>query len=473
LDVKVPGMGIVKRTLTRFFLGENMNYRNAVLFAIAGLLASRGFARADGLAAPALSLDPMVVTADDEAPAPSAPLMAALEGIGIGKALEDANFSISGWIEGGYTFNNRHHSQNGIPPADTAIAPGPFNHEVGNHFMMNQLGLNFERQVDSQAFDVGGAVELLYGTDAAFTHSSGWGFGGDEPTGDDVSVKYRPYYQFDVTQAYVDVNIPIGNGLKMRMGKFLTLQGYEYVNPANNAFYSHSWTFSAAPYSVTGIAGIYSLNDQWSVTAGISRGWDMTMEDNNGAIDGIGSISYAPSSEFSVTLNWNVGPQNAGDNGHWRTVIDPLVSWQVTKELKLGLEALYIYDGGANAGEAGSTHAYGDVWSAAGYVGYALNDYLTLNGRLEGYHSSATSIGAVGAPYGGSLSIYSITLGATITPMPDNSVLKNLTIRPEIRYDFSDSTANKPFLTEVKDSAGNPRSFKDQLVFAVDLVFKF
>jgi hypothetical protein len=443
-----------------------MNYRNAVFFAIAGFLAGGGFARADGLTAPRLSLDPTMITADDE-PAPSAPLMGALDKVGARKALEDAGINIVGWVEGGYSFNNRHHSQ------EPAISPGPFNHEVGNHFMMNQLGLHVERQVDSKKFDVGGAVEVIYGTDAAFTHSSGWGFGGDEPTGDDVSVKYRPYYQFDVTQAYVDVNLPIGNGLKMRMGKFLTLQGYEYVNPTNNAFYSHSWTFSAAPYSVTGIVGIYSLNDQWSVTAGVSRGWDMTMEDNNGAIDGIGSISFAPSSEFSVTLNWNVGPEDTGDTSHYRTVINPLVSWQVTKELKLGLEALYIYDGGANAGAAGKSHAYGDVWSAAGYIGYTVNDYLTLNGRLEGYHTSVASapdetqaFGTLAAPYGGSLNVYSITLGATITPMPDNFVLKNLMIRPEIRYDFTDSTKNKFF-----GASGGP--FKDQLVFAADIIFKF
>jgi hypothetical protein len=444
-----------------------MSYHCAALFAIAGVIACSGFARAEGLITRELSLESTVITADAEAEAETqaeepAPLMGALEKIGIGKTLTNAQFNISGWIEGGYSFNNRHHS------GEPAILPGPFNHEVGNHFMFNQLGMRFERQVVATAFDVGGLVEVIYGTDAGFMHSSGWGFNGNDPTddgspADSTTDKYRAFYQVDISQAYIDINLPVGNGLKVRAGKFISLIGYEYVNPTLNSFYSHSWTFNSGPYSATGVLGIYTLNDQWSITAGVSRGWDMTAEDTNGGIDGMGLVSYTPSNELALSLGWNVGPQNAGDNGHYRVVLDPIITWQATEQLKLGLECLYVSDGGINASPPGSTHAYGDVWSAAAYVGYTVNDFLALNGRFEGYHTSET---ALGAPFGGSLNIYSITLGTTITPLPNDSLGKNITIRPEIRYDFSDSSANAPF------SAGG-RSFKDQLVFAADIVVKF
>ena len=192
----------------------------------------------------------------------------------------------------------------------------------------------------------------------------------------------------------------------------------------------------------------------------------MTFEDNNGAIDAMGNVTFKPSDQFSVVVNWNTGPQNSGDNGHYRTVIDPIINWSVTKELTLSAEGLYIYDGGLNAASTGSTHSYGDVWAGAFYASYVLNDYVTLNGRVEAYHSSAEGLGGVVAPLDGSLSVYSITLGTTITPVPDNSLLKNLSIRPEVRYDFSDSSAHAPFAT----SSGN---FKDELVFAADIIFKF
>jgi len=82
-----------------------------------------------------LSPDPRAITADDAA-AP-APLMGALGKAGIDQsALQGVN--IYGWIESGYSYNHRHSSQGNGP---TGIIPGPFNHEVGNHYMMNQLDL--------------------------------------------------------------------------------------------------------------------------------------------------------------------------------------------------------------------------------------------------------------------------------------------------------------------------------------------
>jgi len=129
-----------------------MHYRKAVFFAVAGLLASSGYALADNSPKTSLSLDPTVITAD--AAADKTPLMGLLDKAGAAKPLEDAGLSIYGWVEAGYTYNHRHHGNEG------PIAPGPFNHEVGNHFMLNQVTLRFEKLVDTKKFDVGGLVEV-------------------------------------------------------------------------------------------------------------------------------------------------------------------------------------------------------------------------------------------------------------------------------------------------------------------------
>ena len=450
--------------------------RKAVLFALAGLLASIGLARADNAPKTSLSLDPTVITADAGGDAADrAPLMMALDKVGAAKPLDDLKLNIYGWIESGYSYNHRHIEH------ETPIVPGPFNHEVGNHYMLNQFDLRFERLVDTKKFDVGGLVEAVYGTDPGFMHSSGLGFNGNDPTDDGVPAdaipdKYRAFYQFDLAQAYVDINLPVGNGLTFRVGKFVTLLGNETVDPRQNAFYSHSWIFNALPFSQTGILGMYQLTEQWKIIAGITRGWDMTLEDNNGAIDGLGSIAYTPSDQLSFTLNWNVGPQNNGDNSHYRTVVDPIVGWQVTKEFKLTAEALYIYDGGYNTEDAapGVTHAYGDAWALCVYGSYTLNDYLTLNGRVEKFHSymdpfsalgptSDTSLFNVAGDFASTVNIYSFTLGVTVTPMPKDALLKNLSIRPEIRYDFSED----PVFTQ------HGSNFKDQMTFAADIILKF
>jgi hypothetical protein len=320
-------------------------------------------------------------------------------------------------------------------------------------------------------------IELMYGSDAARIHSAGLGYNGSDSTDDhnpsdnwQTFANLWPTWQFDIPQAYVDVNLPVGNGLQLRVGKFVTLLSYETIDPRGNPFYSHSYLFNAVPFTHTGILGSYQVNDQLGLKLGISRGWDMATEDNNGSIDVLGQISYQINKQMNLVFNYTVGPENANDSSHYRVALDPILYWQATDALKLGLEVLYVYDGGLNGNAPSVSHAYGDVWGAALYAGYKINDNLTINGRIEKAHGLISSVGganwtedANGLP---GLSAYEITLGVTVTPMPKDQYLKGLSIRPEIRYDFTDSTANKFY--EASDNY-----YKDQLTFGCDVIFTF
>src|SRR4051812_37530799 len=105
-----------------------MFYRkDAVFMAVAGLLASSGYAMADAAPKTSLSLDPTVVRADAEAP--EGLLMMGLDKAGAGKMAKDYKLNIYGWVESGYTYNHRHGGSGRNAPV---ITPGPFNHEFGN-----------------------------------------------------------------------------------------------------------------------------------------------------------------------------------------------------------------------------------------------------------------------------------------------------------------------------------------------------
>jgi len=439
--------------------------KDAVFMAVAGLLASCGFAMAETteVKTPSLSLEPTVATAQD-AGAPSAPLMMGLDKIGAAKPLQDWGINIYGWVEAGYTYNHRHAG------SSRPIAPGPFNHEVGNHFMLNQVDLRFERLVDSKKFDVGGLVELLYGSDAARIHSTGLGYNGTDATDDGrpadearTFANYHPILQFDIPQAYVDVNIPVGNGLKVRAGKFVTLLGYETIDPRGNPFYSHSYLFSAIPFTQTGIMTFYSFNEQWSMALGVTRGWDIATEDTNGcAIDVLGQVAYVPNKQMSFYLNFVSGPETAGDTSHYRTAINPIFVWQVTDKAKVGVEGLYVYDGSFQSFDNPITgmrvsHAYGDVWGAALYGQYVINDYVTANVRLEKAHTFLTP---------SSTNFYEVTLGVTVKPLPKDPIGQNLSFRPEIRYDYCEDHV-------FNNGSNDGRGFKDQLTFGCDVIFTF
>ena len=53
------------------------------------------------------STEPATAPASQPAATPPKPLMAGLDAIGIGKPLEDANITIGGYIDGGYTISAR------------------------------------------------------------------------------------------------------------------------------------------------------------------------------------------------------------------------------------------------------------------------------------------------------------------------------------------------------------------------------
>src|SRR5205085_3196495 len=119
----------------------------------------------------------------------------------------------------------------------------------------------------------------------------------------------HPINQYDLTQAYVDIFVPVGNGLTVRVGKFVTLMGNETIAPiatvtgsSGNALYSHSYNFGfGIPFTHTGVLATYAIGDKLTVNGGFSRGWEQSTNDNNGAIDVLGGVAYTLSDEVSIT----------------------------------------------------------------------------------------------------------------------------------------------------------------------------
>src|SRR5690348_3264641 len=221
------------------------------------------------------------------------PLMMLFDRMGWGSALDRARVNIYGHVEGSFTWNFDNPAQNLNLGREFDIE-----HDKG---LINQIDLNVERRVALQEghFDVGGRVELLYGTDARFIHSSGM-FDRDD-------FFHGPEYQFDIPQLYVDVGIPVGNGLRIRAGKFLL---FKQIDPNSSVFYSHSFSFGGAlPFTLTGVTGYYPISDRLNVEAGISRGWGQSLKDNNGAIDALGRVRYAVGQRTDLSLAAIMGPE--------------------------------------------------------------------------------------------------------------------------------------------------------------------
>lgn len=425
------------------------------------------------------------------------PLMGWLEQMGWAKPLDDARITIFGAIQASYTYNLSNPHTDDPPDPTDRIQLRMFDHHHAEA-QVNRIDLYAQRVVDYRAnkWDVGGLVEVQYGIDAAMMHSNGL-FDYDY---------YRnhadPEYQFDITQAFADVAVPVGNGLRVRAGKFATILGYESCDPVHTQavqFYSRSFilTFGIPMYQ-TGAYATYDLADNVTINAGFTRGWEQALSDNNDAIDFLGSVNWVVNDRLTAFFGASVGPQLPDDNSHYRTLLegilfytpDPRGPWSFAVDGVIGFENNQIGptstsdSGFAEQRAAGSTAdlSPGDrtpvgqtFWAGvAGFAGYRLNDNLQLKGRAEWFYdqdgtrfripekNTVFTAGPMNDPWvtlGRSYNIFEFTVGLDWHPFPRDA--RTLVVRPEFRVDYAD-----------REIFGNGQD-NFQMTLAVDAIFRF
>ena len=369
-----------------------------------------------------------------------------LNKMGVGKFLADSNIKVGGYVEGSYTYNFR-------APRNEINEGRVFDFEH-NAARLNQIALQVARTVDVPAdakagkFDIGFGIDMQYGSDARLIHANGLN-GYNSAT--------HPINQYDLTQAYLDFVIPVGNGLNIRVGKFVTPFGNETIAPiatvtgsSGNALYSHSYNFGfGIPFTHTGVLASYALSDKLSITAGITRGWEQATKDNNGSIDGLASVAYTVNDDLKVTGNISVGPQKAHDSKDYRYVFEALVAY-APKKSPIAIAVDGLFGSEQHSSLTGKTAYW---YGVTGYVGYTLSDMLTLNGRAEWFRDDG------GSRLGLSANFYEVTAGVSIKPFYKDKIGQNFQIRPEVRFDYAD-----------KDAFGGG-SHKTQATAAVDAIF--
>jgi len=366
-------------------------------------------------------------------------------------SLRGCDIEVGGWIDQGITTN-------GALVTDRFNGPVTFN-DRADEYQMNQLYVFAERVADpcGRGFDVGGRVDLLYGTDHRFTVSGG--------LEDDWNLGER-FYGLALPQAYLDVAV---GDLTVRMGHFYTILGYETVTAPDNFFYSHAYTKQyGEPFTHTGLLGIYDLNDCWSFQAGFHRGWDQ-WEDNNNQLGFLGGVSWTdPCERTSVAFALTTSNEDdAGQNN--RFAYSLVLTRQLTKRLKYVLQ-----------------HDLGHEDDALTFIGvqdaewYGLNNYLlyelnpcwSFGVRYEWF---ADDDGArVGTPpqlarptdrfTGNSVPGHwqEVTVGLNYKPND------NVTLRSECRWDWVD-----PHSPLVADGPFNDFEDRHQFLWGVDMIVQF
>ena len=282
-------------------------------------------------------------------------------------------------------------------------------------FTIHKLKLALEKPVDydKDKWNAGFRADVVVGEDAKVIHAAGLG-DSDQP--------------FDLEQAHVNVNVPIGNGLKVALGKTVTLMGVEVIEETVNP----NWTVGNQFLYVenfTQLGGLlsYKWNDKVETVFAVFNGWDKVSDNNNG-LSFMGKVNLALTEKTSVSLLGYGGPEQDNNTSNWRTGGEIILTQKIGEKLTIYVQGDYGQEDNASlTGGKAEWYAAGlwAVYQFNGKVGLALRgDYLADDG------SSRTGFDPTG-----NVNLTSFTVTLNISP------IKNLQVRPELRFDHCSEAA--------------------------------
>ena len=287
-------------------------------------------------------------------------------------------------------------------------------------------------------------------------------------------------------QAYVSIRAPVGNGWDFKVGKFVSILGYEVMERPANMNTTFGLLFNVMPLYYTGVLSSYKFDDYLDAKLGVVNGSnsDNNTTTNPNAGDGVALLAALNVTAPSGNANWSNNFQYSTGNDNNTSVssqntslatsaasfnnVNSAVSaytliynsWGNWAPKFAGDKLLIAFNAllGNTSGSAQGPIArnINSTWYGAGaYAKYQFNDWFSLCSRGEylGGNNSAVT-GNNGAPFtpganpsayatGESNWEYTITAGF--------NVIDNLLIRTEYRLDWGSSIYNTRNNTSTSD----------------------
>ena len=418
-------------------------------------------------------------------------------------AIKNSGLKFGGWVHGGATFN----------PSQTHGFNGPVTFaDQANRFQLNQLNFFIERGVktEGKGWDIGFRADFMFGTDSIFTQAYGnpaFDPNSGRPLADrgnwdlDICCNSSRTYGIAIPQAFAEVYAPVGNGLNVKVGHFYTPIGYETVPAPNNFFYTHAYTMQyGEPFTHTGVLGNYTVNKNFVAIFGTiggsgTGGWDGNFDkqmENWGGIGGVTWTSDDQKTSFNVS---GTGSTTSTRNGSFWGMYSIVLKHQLTDRAHLVLQhdhgfadnvllANNVYSGVVKDAEwyGVNSHFYYDVTPDVS-VGVRAEWFRDRDGFrvfAPGRVSAATNY--LGSSYASNVGLlssstpadyYAVTIGANWKAAKTLKLgwqgLKQLNIRPNIRYDRVDALHESLQASAYRPFGGN----KDQVLFSLDAILPF
>ncbi|RZD14718.1 MAG: hypothetical protein EVJ47_00055 [Candidatus Acidulodesulfobacterium ferriphilum] len=133
-------------------------------------------------------------------------------------------------------------------------------------FAVNNADITLRRSpgTSSNPYGVGFHISLDFGQNIQF-YKAYYG---------NLSYFTEPFQQrtpYDIRKAYININLPVGSGLDIHIGKENELLGFEAFNPIRNWNDTYSLLDAAEPSTLTGVFFTYNFIPQLTSTLGIAN----------------------------------------------------------------------------------------------------------------------------------------------------------------------------------------------------------
>lgn len=352
---------------------------------------------------------------------------------------------VRGWVDVYYEYNLN------SPPGNTVIGGRVFDIE-DQSFTLEQVELELEKVPERGG--LGFKLDLAAGDAQDQIFDSISTFHGPD------SLSEGDRYVQHASLAYL---APLGRGLRIDAGKFVTHIGGETIESIKNNNFSHSYYFTyAIPFQDTGLRLNYAWTETFYTEMYVLNGWNTTTDPDDQKSVGVsfgwtlGPVSwylnYLGGDETDAVTDCSADPGlQAGCESTYRTLIDTQVFWALDR-----LNLAFAYD----RGEQDDIPGLGDVewYGYAAYARYKVTDVFEPALRFEIYKDPDGF--TVGTPADKFTSV-TLTLNYRL-----GGGQSHLLLRPEFRWDKADTEV--PIFA---DDDGNPDD--TQSTVAINAIYYF
>lgn len=359
-------------------------------------------------------------------------------------SLEKAlGIGISGFIDTGYVWSSNH-------PGNGSNISGRYFDKDNNQFNVNNFHIAIEKP--EKDWGIGFKVSGDFGRYGELLHeATQW---------NSTGARFCCGPSAELREAYLSTTIPLGAGIAVKGGLFVTPHGTEVLNApgAYNDNISRSFAFNyGVPLRHLGMMFSYPFHKTITASLGVVTGWD-NPHDNNSAPSGMIGVNYTPSDAFGLASNLMVGPEQRHNTGRQRVTWSNVATIKPVDPLTILLEYTLGGESSVSTPTSSKEDAYWHALAAIASWGWTDRFTTALRGEVFFDNQAARTFGLSATTPQNNVTLGELTLTGSY------KFTKMLMGRAELRQDW----ANHPVYQKGRSGADS-----NQTTLGMQLLYTF